>query len=407
MDNRTKLLRVALLAGVLPVAACGDLLDVTNPGPIPDEALNTPDAVPGLVVGMSADLATGMDDVIMLTSVAADELVHGGSYSQPGLFFRGVIKAEDVNFEWAVMQRARWVAENGITRIKEQLGPRYDKNILSARANLFAGFANRQLGENVCAAVIDGGPQMDFAVHFPRAEGYFTEALRIAQSLGNKDVANAALAGRASVLAWQGKWDQAVQDAARVPIGFRFDATYSENSGRENNDLAYETQVRREYTVFGTQWAKVASDPRVPWDTVKTSAGKIQKGQDGKTDFFRQQKYQTLGADIPLAKGTEMRVLQAEAALRSGNIPAAFALINEQRKFYGLAPLSAPAGMEAAWDVLQKERGAVLWLENRRLWDLRRWFNERGPAHNDYLEGRDKCIPISREERDSNPNLKG
>ncbi|HEV2149337.1 MAG TPA: RagB/SusD family nutrient uptake outer membrane protein [Longimicrobiaceae bacterium] len=400
--------RSALLAGMLPLAACGDFFEVTNPGPIEDEKLNSADAVPGLVAGMSSDLSIRFDDLIMLNSVAADELAHGGSYTAPGLFYRGRIRPEDVNFHWAGMQRARWVAENGIERMKNIPNYRYGTDVHSARANLFAGFSNRTLGENVCFAVIDGGPKQDFKVHFSRAEAQFTEALRIAESIKNRELTNAALAGRASVLAWQGKWDQAVQDAAQVPTSFVINAVFSENSARENNDLVVETHERREYTVYNTQWASVFRDPRVPWDTVYTAARRIQNGQDGKTPFFRQKKMgPSRGADIALAKGTEMRMLQAEAALRKNDIEGAFALINEQRKFYGMAPLTAPATLAEAWKTLQKERGAVLWLEGRRFWDLRRWFEESGPAHNAFLKDRDKCIPISQEEMDANPALRG
>ncbi|MCH8346608.1 MAG: RagB/SusD family nutrient uptake outer membrane protein, partial [Chloroflexi bacterium] len=106
-------------------------------------------------------------------------------------------------------------------------------------------------------------------------------------------------------------------------------------------------------------------------------------------------------------KGTEMRVLAAEAELRGGNIGPAFALLNEARDEYGMAALTVPATIAEAWTTLHHERGAETWLETRRLWDLRRWFAESGPAHHSFLQGRDVCFPISEEERDSNPNLSG
>jgi hypothetical protein len=167
--------------------------------------------------------------------------------------------------------------------------------------------------------------------------------------------------------------------------------------------------VRREFTVFGTQWAQVFNDPRVPWDTIYTSAARttVQKGQDGKTNFFRQRKYPDLGSDIPLVKGTEMLMLRAEAALRAGDIPGAFTLVNQQRAQYKLAALTAPADLPTAWQTFEKEYGAVVWLEARRLWQLRRWSVDAGPAHSSFLAGRASCIPISLQERQSNPNVAG
>jgi hypothetical protein len=387
---------------------------VSNPGPISDEALNSTTALPGLVTGMSFDLSRAVDAVTQEVAIMADELFHGGSYAAEGLFNRGIIREEDVNGMWGAMHRARWVAESGVQRIKTVLGASSDSSALTARAYIYAGLANRLLGENVCYAVFDGGPSQPHTEHFVRAEAQFTEAIRIAGNLTGTlrdSLLRVAYGGRASVRAWQGKWAQAVSDAQQVPTGYVFHALFSTNTPAENNDLVFETNNRLEYTVYNTQWAQVFKDPRVPWDTVKTSSGAIQNGQDGRTPFFRQKKYVGLGADIPLVKGTEMLMLRAEAALRSNDIAGAMALINQQRAFYStstqpLPPLSASTAAEA-WPILQKERAAVLWLEARRFWDLRRWNSEPAPIKSTYLDNRDKCIPISRNERLSNPNLRG
>lgn len=415
MPSRTKMgrsLAVALagaVAGIVALGACSDFLTVANPGPIEDSKLQTAEAVPGFVTGMSGDLSNALDEIVRISGIASDELAHGGSYAGEGLWYRGIIKPEDINGQWALMQRARWVAESGITRIKAVPGYSYDADPSAARANLLAGFANRLLGENVCRAVIDGGPVESDSTHFTRAQGYFTEAIRIAQAKNVVDVLTAAYGGRASVRAALGDWTGAVTDAQQVPASFVYNALFSTNSFRENNSLVQETYVRREFTVFSTQWAQVFNDPRVPWDTIYTSTAKttVQKGQDGKTNFFRQRKYPDLGADIALTKGTEMLMLRAEAALRTGDIPGAFTLINQQRTQYRLADLAVPADLTTAWRTLEKEFGAVVWIEARRLWQLRRWGAASGPSHSAFLDGRATCIPISLQEMQSNPKVGG
>jgi hypothetical protein len=362
---------------------------------------------------MSGDLSATLDEIVRLAGVASDDIWHGGSYAPEGLFVRGIINEEDVNGQWAGMQRARWVAESGIERIKKIPGyTTYDTDSVTARANLLAGFANRLLGENVCTTAIDGGPEQPNTIHFPRAEAYFTEALRVAQSKPFPTLVTAAYAGRASVRAWQGKWAEAAADAALVPDNFQYVAFYSANSTRERNELNQETYVRREYTVFNTQWAQVFKDPRVQWDTLYTNTSKtaVQKGQDGRTNYFRQKKYPDLGSDIPLVKGAEMLMIRAEERLRATDIAGAWVFVNRMRAFYNapatpLLPLATPPDLATAWPIFEKERGAVTWLEARRLWDLRRWNAETGPAHNSFLDNRAKCIPISREERQANPNL--
>jgi starch-binding outer membrane protein, SusD/RagB family len=416
--THSNLLIPALVAAVLSASACKGFTDLENPGPIEDAKLRTPDAIPSLVTGMSADLSEEYDEVLELTTTATDELAHGGSYAGPGLWYRGIILPEDVNTSWADMHKARFEAESGIERIKGMQGMNafdYNTSREYARANLYAGLANRFLGEVVCEAVINNGPAEPNTVHFSRAEPYFTEAIRVAAALGasSTDILRAAYGGRASVRAWLGDWAGAVADAQQVPTSYVFNAVYSSNSGRETNDLWTETNTRREYTVFNTPWAQVFNDPRVPWDTVKTSSGAIQKGQDGRTNFFRQRKYSDIGADIALVKGTEMLVLRAENELRNGNIAAAFTLINQQRAFHALPALTPSATLTDAWRVLGRERGAVTWLENRRIWDLRRWYDQGGDARAMVLERiatwatRDKCMPISQQERQTNPNLRG
>jgi starch-binding outer membrane protein, SusD/RagB family len=404
--------RASVAFSLLTIGAC-NFFDVSNPGPIPDDQLNQTSAMPSLVTGMSFDLSRAVDELNQDLTVMSDELFHGGSYAPPILFNKGIIRPEDVNAEWGSAHRARWVAESGIERMKDVLGADFDKSALSARAYIYAGLANRLLGENMCSAVIDGSAPQDFKVHFSRAEAQFTEALRIAANLtgGIKDSLNrVAYGGRASVRAWQGKWSEAVTDAQQVPTSYVFLAFFSTNTTDENNDLVFETNNRREFTVYNTQWANVFKDPRVPWDTIKTSSGSIQVGQDGRTRFFQQKKYVGLGADVPLVKGTEMLLLRAEAALRNNDVAGAMTLINQQRAFYNtsatpLPPLTATTAAEA-WPILEKERGAVLWLEDRRFWDLRRWNAEPAPIKNTFLDNRDKCIPISENETLSNPNVR-
>jgi hypothetical protein len=396
----------ALIATTL-LGACSDYLTVQKAGTIEDEKLQNVEAVPGFVTGMSGDLSNALDKIVRLTGIASDEMAHGGSYTFEGLWYRGIIQPQDVNNEWALLQRSRWVAEAGIERMKTISGFNYDTDPLAARANLLAGFANRLLGENVCQAVIDGGPAQSDTVHFQRAERYFSEAIRIVGSRRIDSLLSAAYGGRASVRVALGDWAGAVQDAQRVPPSFVAYAYYSTNSIRENNSVVQETYVRREFTVFNTQWAQTFNDPRVPWDTIYTSAQKtaVQKGQDGRTNFFRQRKYTDLGSRIPLAKGTEMLMLRAEERLRANDLDGAFGLINQQRAQYGMTALATPTNVATAWRTLQKEYGAVVWLEARRLWQLRRWFIEAAPVRVVFLNGRATCIPISRNEREANPNL--
>lgn len=395
-------LRPIAAMSLVSIAACD--LSVTNPGPIQDSQLNNSTVIPALVNGMSGDLSVAVGLLSTDAPVMADGLSNASNLVAPGHFAAGLIRPEDVNGDWSSMQRARWVAETGLVRINTVLGAGFEANANVPRAYLYGGFANRLLGENSCTAVIDGSAPQSDSVYFQRADSLFTRAIALATAQKNTTVLTAAYGGRASVRADLGNWTGAVADAQQVPLAFHFDATMSLNTPRENNNVVQNTVIAAQLSVYGTPWASTNTDPRTPWDTAKTSSGAVQKGQNGTTPWFRQGKYKTLAASIPLTKGAEMLLIQAEAALRNSDVSGAVALVNQERASYKLPAASAPSE-QAAWTLLERERGAVLWLEGRRLWDLRRWNAATGPAHNSFLDKRDKCIPISANEASSNPNI--
>jgi hypothetical protein len=408
--NTRKLLRYGLVAALLPLGACSDLLQVEAPGNVPDENLNSTDAVSSMVIGMSHDVSEGMDETLWFFAYGAGELWDAGSYGY-GQFARGIWDEEDVNHYWQWMQEPRWVAEDGIRRMEDVIYKEkpewFAKNKDVARAHFFAGITNRYLGENVCEAVFDGGSAEAYTAHFDRGIDYFTKAIEIGKAAGAEDEVTAAYGGRASLRAWNGDWAGAVEDAKMVPVDFRYDAIFSMPT--PSNSLQYETYSRYEYTVYSTEFADHPDDPRAPWRIVYNKDGSVATGANGKTPFYQQMKYPERDSDVPLVKGTEMLVLRAEAALRDGDIAEAYRLMNEARAFYEMEPLAVPASLEEAWATLRYERGATNWLEGRRLWDHRRWYAETGPAHDDFLDGngdpRQQCVPISEEERRTNPNL--
>ena len=397
--RRARPLTAAVALGLAGSTLSGCNLEVSNPGPIADADLNTPTAMTALVNGMGGDLSYGLGNYVMRGALASFELVEAGNYAAERKFWSGAISSDDVNTDWANLQRARWVAETGIARMKTVLGTGFESNPLTARAYLYAGFANRVLGENVCETTIDGGPRKPNSEHFVRAESLFTRALTISTALNNTAYINAALSGRAQVRANLGKWTDAAADAALVPVAFRHNAIFGA-TGREQLTLAYETITRRETTVWNTMWV-ADRDIRVPYDTVKTGTT-ITKGQDGATNFFRQKKYLTLGDPVALAKGTDMLLIRAEAALRANDVTNAMAFINQERASFTLPALTATT-VDQVWPILQRERGAVLWLEGRRLWDLRRWLAD---GKSTQLQGRSACMPISAEELGANVNLR-
>ena len=420
-------LSTLLIAGLLVLASgCDGLFDVKNPGTIQDVDLNNPDALDAVVTGMSADLSAELDDVGFVGARLSDEMAASGSYFISTRARFGFIDPEDVDGYWEGLQRARFSAEDGLRRMREVLGESYDgKEELAARGHLLAGLSNRVLGENFVQVAFSGGGLQPRSAAFERADSLLQLAVQWAGQAGSSEIETAAIGARAQVQANLGNWDQAGDLAAQVPTDFVYNAFYSNNSGREQNEIFDETHQRYEMSAFGTIAATDPQDPRAPYTDCRNANPECSAeiGADGQTFHLRQEKYPDLGADIPLVKGTEMRLIEAEAELAGGSpdVSAAMASINEVRSFYELSDLSAteagsagPDGFQpgTAWYHLDRERFLTLWLEARRLNDLYRWDHpfKYGPGEVDVVyeqqpSVRAVILPVAESECNNNENI--
>ncbi len=410
MNPVRRLTQLTALLAFLPLTACSDVLslNVEAPGRISDTDLNNAAALAGITAGASYNLTSALDATVQQLSMAALDLGHGGSYDFGGIPI-GIFKADVEDWgEYTTMSRARWTAEHGLMRMLEVLGPTaYEKDANVAKTYLLAGFANRHLGETQCRVNFDelvggeyvAGSDRPHTDAFARADSLFSRAIAVGTAAGSTaaNTVTAAYGGRASVRAWQGKWDDAVADATKVPTTFVWNSTFS---SANTNYIWRETNNRREMTLSTVMWQNVTNDPRVPWQTT------TQKGQDGQTPFTRQMKYKTIDADIPVTHGAEMRVLQAEAALRKGDFAGAQGFLNQARSKWSMAPITLSTNPDSAWPTFRFERYATLFLEGRKLWDWRRWNVEGPPKRDPASAGRDLCFPIGQAEQRANPNIK-
>lgn len=409
--------RVLLLAVAASVGACDT--EVTNPGPVQDEFLDKAAAHEALVNGMGRATSQALNWLSYTGGAVAREIHPAGSTGSFGItvrWQRGELNPtdDDLDTHWEQAQRARWLAEDGIRRMQENTNT--DQKLL-AQAYLWAGYANRLLGEHMCQSVIDGGAPGASSVFLDRAEAAFGQAA----TLGTGDVKTAALAGRASVRVDLGKWADAVADAAQVPTGFVYKMPYfnvGDDALRNRIQWAMAGSPYRAHTVWTTQWQQYytdTKDPRVAWqDSGRNGDAAIDCC--GSVPFYPALKYTSPADDMDLSSGTEMRLIEAESMLRGGDVAGAMAKINAIRTAAG-APAATAATSAEAWTVLKRERGIELWLEGRRLGDLRRWASDTAdggslhpletPSGNaqvgSHLVQQDLCFPIPPSEQDTNP----
>ena len=409
-----------VLRGVAPLCVLagvsGCALDAVNPGPIRAEALNTPSALSSLVNGSGRDLAESINWVAYTGGAVAREIFPAGSTGAFGitvLHQNGKLVDNDGDTWWNFAQRARWTSEDAVTRVKSVLGASSANNATLAQALVWAGFSNRHLGENFCQGVINGGAPGPSTVYLERAEANFTEAITVATAANNANLVSTATAGRASVRLLRNNTAGAATDAASVASTFVYRMPYYQNELDQYNRIfwASANQPYRAHTVWNTYietYRRATRDPRVPYDSSLTIlVGDAAVGSLGRVRWYFQTKYPTLASPINLVSGWEMRLIEAEVKLVAGDLDGALTSINGRRTALALAPVTA-SSLAEGWAALKRERGIELWLEGRRLGDLRRWAALSRPGALDPKEeipGRDLCFATPLSEKQTNINF--
>jgi hypothetical protein len=404
--------RVAAALTVVAVLAGCDLT-VTNPGPVQSDFLTDKNAIPALVNGAGRNLAEAINWTSYTGAAVARELHPAGSTGSFGITVQqqnGKLQDDEIDTQWNLSQQARWTAEDAIKKVKNTLGETdFNKNKNAAQALLWAGFANRLLGENFCDGVIDGGAKQAYTVYLDRAEANFTDAIAVATAVADASLTNAAKSGRAAVRLDKGNLAGAASDANGIVNTFVYQMPYNSIDLDQSNRIYYAggNQPYRAHTTWHTYYETyytASNDPRVKW-TNTGLVGDAAVGNLGRVPFYNQQKYTSRNSAINLSSGWEMRLIEGEAKLVAGDVPGAMLLINAHRVVLSLTPWTATTA-EEAWVALKRERGIETWLEARRLGDLRRWTAASRPGATDQPAGFDTCFPISRGEKETNPNLR-
>ncbi len=407
--------RVSLLAwslAALGIVACD--LKVTNPGPVMATFLDDKAALPAVVNGAGRDVAEAINWVSYTGAAVSREIFPDGSTGSFGITpnqQNGKLTDDETGTHWINSQRARWTSEQAVARLQSDLGATvFSSSALAAQALVWAGYANRLLGENFCDGVIDGGAKQVYTVYFDRADSAFTKAIAVATAAGNTTLATAARAGRASVRLDKGNAAGAAADANGIANTFVYKMPYYTNDLDQSNRIYWATANKpyRAHTVWSTYYEtyyKTTQDPRVAWgQDPKYPVGDAAVGTLGKVPWYFELKFAAQDSPINLSTGWEMRLIEAEAKLAGGDVAGALTLVNMHRVALGLAPWTATTAADA-WTALKRERGIELWLEARRLGAFRRWAAASTPGVSDDMSGRDLCFATPLEEKQTNPNF--
>lgn len=371
---------------ILVAGACSDFLEVQDPGRYTDEALNTPLALTAVANGVEGDFTSSVDDMAWDFGQMSDELMHTGTWNPDADLDKG--NTPTLTSQGAGQYQGTWLgdrlaAQKAQERFTTVMGDTANRSELMARVVAVEGWANLYMGMYNCESPAEpNGEIVSDMDMFNLAIPLLTEAAGIASAANSTKYERFAIAGRARANLYSGKLDAALADAQSIPDDFMFAAPFSGAASAPSNVLV-QFAHRSELKAAGLdqrRWATIdtiAGMMKDPWTgeldaRVSVSHLPNERGADGVTQFYNQDKYENREDDVPITHGMEMRLIEAEVQLKKGNLAAAMERINYVRGKAGLDPVTATTEADVQAKLLH-ERFAQLFLESHRMHDLQRF----------------------------------
>jgi hypothetical protein len=340
-------------------------------------------------------------------------------------------------------QRARALADLVSSRFQQFL----PKDPRGAEVQALAAYMYLLFAENYCNGVPTskvndngtftyGAPQTGTQL-LNTAIAKFDSAITTAGTgAAGASAASLARIGKARAQLDLGNFAAAATTAAAVPSSFAYNIEHSENTSRQNNAIFSFNYLEGRFTEGDREGGN--GIPFVSLDDPRDPVIDWGPGFDQETEQFLPTKYPDRKAPTPLAIGAEARLIEAEAALKAGQIPLFVSKLNEAR---AAAPTYAvdldpktpvrpsPDPLDLATvtamtptqqqNLLFQERALTLYLTAHRVGDLRRLTYQYGRAANtvwptgvyapntdkETTYGNDVNFPIPQEES-NNPQFK-
>ena len=410
MRNTMKVLTAVASLGL--TAACGNfdrLLTVQTPSRLAEEAFLVPANAALISASAVADYECALGGYVVASGLAAGELVDATQTAARWNYDRRNVEAVDALYStsgcegigvYTPINTARYTNDQAVQRLSEWTDAQVpNRQRLIALNSAMAGFSLLLLGEGFCEGVIGLGSALTPTQLFDSAEVRFTRAIAAATTAGDANVLNLAYVGRARARINKGQKPGAADDAARVPVGFVYNATADATIGRRNNRIFQ--QVNQSNATSVAPAYRALNDPRVSvTDLGRTAPDQINR-------LWNQNKYASLVATYPIATGLEAQLILAEA--RGG--AAGVAILNTLRARTGVAlpPLTAQesANVDAA---VAEERRRELFLQGNRWFDVKRFNLPQVPAAGALyakggVYGDQRCWPLPDAEKLANPNF--
>jgi len=402
------------LALALTVSGCDQLLEVDAPSRVDASTLYVPSNAQLLVNSAITDLECAFGTYAFVAGLMTDEVIDAAlavirwDYDARRTAPAGQAGSAPCGTGLGVytpLSTARWQAD----RIHESLQGWTDadvpnRGLLIATATAHAGYSYLLLGEAMCTAAIDVGPEIAKPALFQLAEQRFTQAIAAAQAASNNDILNLARVGRARTRLDLGKATEASADAATVPAGYVRNATFSAAAPRRENPI-FRENIRNNFASVDVSYRNLTfggvPDPRVRVVNAQLL------GNDGITPIWRQEKFTDRGTAIPIASWEEAQLIVAEVA--GGQ--QAVGIISTLHQRVGLPPFASTDPTAIRQQVIE-ERRRELFLESHHFYDIVRYGLPLVPSPGTPYPpkaggfyGNATCLPLPDVERRNNPSL--
>lgn len=436
MTNPTHPTRVAVRATVATVllamvgvaAACNQdkLLtaptpDVVLPGDIASRAA-LPSAFASAIGDFQLAYAGGYggqlplldynEGLAQITALLTDELLNAETYNtRIEVDRRATTNINSTTLQtFQVVQQARATADLVAGRYRDLDAG----NPQGAEVQALAAFMYVMIAESYCNGVPTsrvladgtfqyGAPQTGTQL-LNAAVAKFDSAITVATAAGTagSTALNLARIGKGRALLDLGNYAAAATAVAAVPSSFVYEIQHSETTGRQNNAFFAFNYLEARFTIAENEGINglpfvSLDDPRAPvFEAGALFGDSYAFGFDGSTPLFFTTKYFDYKSPTPLAIGAEARLIEAEAALKAGNMGSFLLKLNEARASaptypavpdIAALPRESPEPLTAAdipatdrgrQDLLFRERALTLFLTGHRVGDMRRLIYQYG-----------------------------
>jgi hypothetical protein len=420
---------LALVGAVGALTACDpdQLLDVDSQSRIPAELLEVPANAELMVRAALGDFECAAGAYFVVSGLIGEELKDGLQTADRYPYDQRTLSPVDRRYQafdcqsigtYQPLQTARASADRALRYLEQewtdaQVAP-YNRTTGIVTAALIGGYSRIYLGEGFCSMAISSvfrdetiyGGEITRDSVFRQAETKFSQVITVAAP-ADSILRRAATLGRARARLNLRNFAGARSDALLIPAGFSYSVSASATSSRRENRIWAQNNSNTDATLVDSATYVARNDPRIP---VRRDAG-VTAGT--RVPRWRQTKYTTAGAPIPIARYEEAQLILAEAELELANPAQAVIHLNNVRARGNRGPLVSvdPAVIRAE---IIEERRRELFLEGHHLGDIVRYNIQLQPAAGTPYHGSGTygtrtgttaCMPLPNNERLNNPSV--